>query len=98
MSDKYVARSGDVAARKLGEEMVVMSGETSSVFTLNEQATVIWEAVDGVTPLRAIVEGKVCQDFDVTPEVAYRDAEELVEQLAGHGILLVSDQPILPTG
>ena len=97
MSDKYIARSGDVAARKLGEEMVVMSGETSSVFTLNEQATVIWEAVDGVTPLRAIVEGKVCQEFDVTPEVAYKDAEELVEQLAGHGILLVSDQPILPS-
>ena len=94
MSEKYVARSKDIAARRLGDEMVVMAGETSSVFTLNEQATVIWEAADGVTPLRAIAEGRICEEFDVTPEVAYKDAEELVEQLAGHGILVVSDHPI----
>ena len=71
MSDKYDGRSGDVAARKLGDEMVVMSGETSSVFTLNEQATMIWDAADGVTPLRAIVEDQICREFDVTPEAAY---------------------------
>jgi len=98
MSSKYIARSKDVAARKLGEEMVVMAGETSSVFTLNEQAAAIWEAADGVTPLDTIVEEKICRAYDVTPEVAYRDAEELVEQLAGHGILMVSDQPIAPAG
>jgi hypothetical protein len=98
MSDIYIARSKDVAARKLGEEMVVMAGETSSVFTLNEQATAIWEAADGVTPLDTIVEEKICGGYDVAAEVARRDAEELVEQLAGHGILMVSDQPILPTG
>jgi hypothetical protein len=98
MSDKYIARSTEIAARKLGEEMIIMAAETSSVFTLNEQATVIWEAADGVTPLRTIVEGRVCEEFDVPPEVAYRDAEELVTKLAGHGILLVSDQPLSPTG
>ena len=96
MSDKYIARSTEIAARKLGEETIIIAAETSSVFTLNEQATVIWEAADGVTPLRTIVEGKVCQEFDVTPEVACRDAEELVTKLAGHGILLVSDQPLAP--
>jgi hypothetical protein len=96
MSDKYIARSTTIAARKLGDEMVIMSGETSSVFTLNQQATAIWGAADGVTALRAIVETKVCQEFDVAPEVAYRDAEELVTDLARHGILLVSDQPFLP--
>ena len=96
MSDVYIARSKDVAARRLGDETVVMSGETSSVFTLNEQATIIWEAADGVTPLREIVKGKVCEEFDVTPEVACRDAEELVEQLAAHKLLLVSDQPMTP--
>ena len=33
-------------------------------------------------------------EFDVTPEEAMRDAEELAENLASHGILLISDQPI----
>jgi hypothetical protein len=98
MSDKYIARSTEIAARKLGEETIIIAAETSSVFTLNEQATVIWEAADGVTPLRAIVEGRVCEEFDVTPEAAYRDAEELVTKLAGHGILLVSGQPLAPAG
>ena len=36
----YVARSTRIAARKLGEEMLVMSGQGSTLFTLNPTATV----------------------------------------------------------
>ena len=97
MSPKYIARSPAIAARKLGEEMVIMSAADSTLFTLNEVATVIWQAADGSTPLSEIVENKVCGEFEVEPEVAYRDAEGLVKELAGHGILLVSDQPIAGT-
>jgi len=94
MNPKYVARSSAIAARKLGEEMIVMSAVNSTLFTLNEVATVIWQAADGKTPLTDIVEGTVCREFDVTPELAYQDAEALVNELVGHGILLVSEQPI----
>jgi len=94
MNPKYVARSSAIAARKLGEEMIVMSAVNSTLFTLNEVATVIWQAADGKTPLADIVEGTVCREFDVAPELAYQDAEALVAELAGHGILLVSEQPI----
>jgi hypothetical protein len=78
----------------LGGEMIVMSAETSTLFNLNEQATVIWNAADGVTPLREIVEQRICNEFDVTPKIAYQDAEEFVNELAAHGILLLSDEPI----
>lgn len=94
MSEKYISRSTAIAARMLGGEMMVMSAVDSTFFTLNEVATVIWRAADGVTPLSAIVSAKVCSEFDVTPEEATRDAEEFVTQLAQHGILLVSDHPI----
>ncbi|SPF33201.1 conserved hypothetical protein [Candidatus Sulfopaludibacter sp. SbA4] len=93
MTETYIARSSDVASRMLGGEMIIMSAADSTLFTLNQQATAIWNAADGVTPLSEIVESKICGAFEVDPAVAYQDAEELVRDLAGHGILLVSERP-----
>ncbi|MGA9511652.1 MAG: PqqD family protein [Candidatus Sulfotelmatobacter sp.] len=90
----YVARSPRIAARMLGEEMLVMSAQGSTLFTLNPTATILWQAADGATPLKEIVERRICPEFEVTPEDALLDAQELVENLARHGILLISDQPI----
>jgi len=91
---RYVARSTAIAARALGDETMVMSATNSTLFTLDELASVIWEAADGVTPLDEIVASKICAQYDVTPEAALKDAEALVENLAEHGILLISDQPL----
>jgi hypothetical protein len=94
MSALYIARSGDIAARQLGDEMIVMSARDSTLFTLNDVGLVIWQAADGRTSLEEIVREKVCSEFDVTPEEALKDAENFVRELAGHGILLLSDRPI----
>ncbi len=98
MSEKYIWRSTAIAARVLGGEMMVMSAVDSTFFTLNEVATVIWQAADGKTPLSAIVADRVCPAFEVEPEVAKRDAEQFVEQLSQHGILKVSDHPFDDAG
>jgi len=92
---RYIARSSQTAARLLGDEMVIMSAGDSRVFSLNEVATVIWEAADGRTPLDEIIANRVCAKFVVAPQVALEDAEALVQELASQGILLVSDQPIV---
>jgi hypothetical protein len=97
MAETYIARSTAIAARMLGGEMMIMSAVDSTFFRLNEVATVIWQAADGRTPLSEIVEQRVCQEFDVEPEQARRDAEQFVSELSKHGILLVSDEPIGPT-
>jgi hypothetical protein len=94
MADTYIARSNKIAARMLGGEMMVMSAVDSTFFTLNEVATVIWSAADGQTPLAEIVVRKLCPEFEVDPAIAQRDAEEFVNELSQHGILIVSDQPI----
>ena len=94
MSARYIARSPKIAARKLGNEMIVMSAVDSSLFTLNEVAATIWQAADGRTPLASIVANSVCGEFEISEAEAMRDAEEFVTQLSGHGILTVSDQPI----
>jgi len=75
--------------------MMVMSAVDSTFFTLNEVATAIWLAADGGTTLAEIVDRKVCQEFDVDREEAERDADQFVNELSQHGILLVSDQPIV---
>ena len=93
-SKRFVARSSAIAARVLGAETMVMSATNSTLFTLDEVATVIWESADGATPLEEIVTNKICAQYDITPEIALKDAEVLVEELAEHGLLLLSDKPI----
>jgi hypothetical protein len=94
MSETYIARSSAIAARMLAGEMMVMNSMDSTFFTLNEVATVIWQAADGCTPLREIVRNNVCEQFAVDPEQAQADAEQFVAELSTHGILLVSHQPL----
>jgi hypothetical protein len=90
----YIARSSAIAARLIGGEMMIMSAADSTFFTLNEVGTAIWQAADGRTPLCEIVESKICADFDVTVTEALLDAQQFVNQLAQHGILRTSNQPI----
>jgi hypothetical protein len=91
---RYVARDTHVASRLMGGEMMIMSTRDSTLFTLNGVASAIWEAADGKTPLDEIVTERICKEYDVSPEQAMVDAETLVEQLAGYGIMIVSDQAI----
>jgi hypothetical protein len=97
MAEKYIARSTAIAARMLGGEMMVMSAADSTFFTLNEVASAIWQAADGRTPLSEIVDGKICQEFEVDREQAQRGADRFVNELSEYGILLVSDQPLTDT-
>jgi len=94
MSAIYVARSKSVAARMLGDQMMIMSAKDSTLFDLNDTASAIWQAADGQTPLEEIVEREVCANFEVKPEEAMEDAKAFVHELAGHGIMVVSDRPI----
>lgn len=90
----FIAHSSQIASRNLNGEMIIMSAKDSTLFTLNEVATSIWEAADGRTSLEEIVEKKICAEFDIDPETALRDAQELVQQLAVHGILSISETRI----
>ncbi|PYX56228.1 MAG: hypothetical protein DMG73_15910 [Acidobacteria bacterium] len=95
MADKYIARSSEIAARMMGGEMMIMSAADSTFFTLNEVASLIWQAADGCTSLFEIVDEKICPEFDVDPDSARRDAEQFVDELSKHGILIAV--PSFPT-
>ena len=92
MNNVYPSRSKQVAARMLGGEMMIMSAQNASLFNLNDVGSLIWNAADGRTSLDEIIT-RLCAEFEVTPEVARHDAEAFIEELASHGILLLSDRP-----
>lgn len=94
MSSLYFTRSREIAARALDGEMMIMSTRDATLFNLNELGTIIWQAADGVTPLEDIVSQKVCLQYEVERAEALADAEAFVRELAEHGILKLSDQPI----
>ncbi len=94
MSPVFIARATEVAARSLDGEMMIMSARDSTLFTLNPAGTIIWQSADGKTPLAEIVERKICSEFEVDPGQALQDAESFVNDLAGHGILVVSSAPV----
>lgn len=90
----YPARSTQIAARKLGDEMMIISAVDSTLFTLNETATIVWEAADGSFSLDEIVATKICLRFDVGLGDALQDAEECVRKLADHGLLFLAKEPL----
>lgn len=92
MTEKYISRSTGIAARLLGGEMMIMSAVDSTFFTLDEVATLIWQAADGRTPLSHIAR-KISLEYDVSESQATDDVVEFINDLSKHGILLVSDAP-----
>jgi len=90
---RFLSRAAHVAARPFGGEVMIMSGTDSSLYSLNETASILWQAADGLTPLAQIVERHICTVYDVDPATALRDAEEVAEALASQGILQIADAP-----
>lgn len=92
-TDLYILRSDNVAARQIGDELMIMSARDSALFSLNETAALLWRAADGQTPLADIVARDICPAFDIDMDTALRDATELAQGLAERGILQVGNQP-----
>ena len=90
---RFLSRATHVAARPFGGEVMIMSGIDSSLYSLNETASILWQAADGQTSLAQIVERDICTVYDVDPATALRDAEEVAEALARQGILQIADAP-----
>jgi hypothetical protein len=95
MSDRFISHAPKLAARRVAGEMVILNADDSSLYVLNELGTTIWEAADGTTSLRTIVDG-ICRDYDVDRAIAEQDVEAFVTDLMHHGVLLTSDVPFRP--
>lgn len=93
MSGCYPRKAPNLAARVLKGEAIIMNPADSSLFSLNETATAIWQAADGRKSLREIVENEVCPRFEIDADSALRDAEALVRDLAEQKVMILAEKP-----
>ncbi len=68
------------AARRLGEEMIILSEEGDELHVLNELGTFLWQSFDGTRSLETILD-LVSSEYDITREAAERDLLSFVEEL-----------------
>jgi hypothetical protein len=92
MADRYLAQNPRAAWRVYDGEAVIISPDDSILHTLNAVGTLIWEAADGKTPVGAVV-GRICDEFEVEPEPAERDAMAFIETLCQRRLLVMLDAP-----
>ncbi len=96
MADEAVYRHAtDVVLRRVGEEGVLVPvrnnvGDLDSIFTLNQSAITIWEALDGNTALYRVID-RVYTEYEVDRDTAAADARELIGRLAEAGLIEKAD-------
>ena len=79
-------QSPNIVSRNIAGEVILVpiarsADELESIYTLNETASTIWDALDGQRNL-ADLAGLIVAEYDVTDDVAFADLVELIEQLA----------------
>lgn len=89
MSDTILA-SGDVVAREVGGELVLMDLASGTYFGLNEVGGMIWASIeDESKPLEQLVRD-VCENYGVAEETAREDLIALVNSLRDHDLIVVN--------
>ena len=68
-------------------QSVLLDIDSGEYFSLNEVGGRVWELCDGSRSVAVIAE-VLCAEYDVPPETAIADARELLESLAGAGLVV----------
>jgi hypothetical protein len=85
-------RAPEAVSRQVGEESIVVPishnvGDLDYIYTLSPVAARIWALIDGNRSVGQIAE-EIANEYDVTPEQAAADVEELVSDLLEVSLLL----------
>lgn len=79
------------AVRGVGDETILLAEEGEELHTLDEVGTFIWRAIDGVRTLREIL-GRVCDEYEVSEDVAAQDLLRFADELAQKGIVTLEEE------
>lgn len=80
------ARNSSYVFRRIDDETILVpirsnAAELENIYVFNEVAARAWELIDGVRTVDDISE-IICAEYDVTPETALQDLNELFAELA----------------
>lgn len=81
----------DVVSREIAGEQILVpikkkAADMAAIYVLNETGARIWDLVDGQRSL-AEIRDHLVEEYDVEPEAAGADLEEMVGQLERMGML-----------
>ena len=79
-------RGGDVTARMVADECVLLDRDAGLVHHLNVTASFVWDRCDGRSTVEDIA-GGMAERFDVDPAVARNDVTTVVRQLRDLNLL-----------
>ncbi len=84
--DSKIKKQHDVAWRIIDGEAVIITPADSTMHTLNDVGTRIWELIGKASSLRQVAES-LCSEFDVEKERAEKDTLWFAECLAKKGLV-----------
>ncbi len=85
--DRVVGRRDRVVVQQVEGESVLLDIDSGEYFSLNSVGGRVWELADGTHSVGAIID-TICAEYDVDPEIASRDTGELIDNLAGVGLVV----------
>jgi hypothetical protein len=88
---KCFTKESDLVTRRIADETIIVPvrahvAQLDCVYTLNEVGGLIWELIDGQTPLGQIA-AAICGTYEVTPEEAAKDLNEFLTGLEAAGLI-----------
>lgn len=86
----YLCQNPDTPARTIDGEAIVITPADSTLHTLNDTATFIWDRADGTRTLEQIA-AEMAREFEVDEAALRADALTFVEDAVRRGLLLTSD-------
>jgi hypothetical protein len=79
-------RRQDFTWRDLGGETLCLSEDGAMVHVLNEVGTFFWKLADGTRSVETIL-AAICEEYDVTCDVAKQDLVAFLGDLADKGLV-----------
>jgi hypothetical protein len=84
--------SGDVVARNLMGEAVLLDLATGTYFGLDEVGTRIWQLVERHESLEPVI-AALLDEYDVEEPAVRADLERLIGELSKKGLVRIDDAP-----
>ena len=87
--DERYQKHPSMVSRQIAGEVILVPirknvGDLESIYTLNQTGAAIWALLDGKRTL-AEIRDQMAVEFEVTPEEAAQDLDELIGQMAEIG-------------
>ena len=83
----------NVFVTELADSLALLDVDTGTYFSLNAAGALIWDKISHGASVFETVDA-LCDEYDVTREIAQRDCEMLIDNLVSQGIVALDDKPI----